>query len=85
MPALHVRPGHAARVTSPRAGDTVRGLAALLLSCALAGCAIEFGGEEADRGATATTARERNRLYLQEQERLERERQTFQPIRPSER
>lgn len=72
-------------MTSPRAGDTVRRLAALLLSCALAGCAIEFGAGEADPGATATTARERNRLYLEEQERLERERQTFQPIRPSER
>jgi hypothetical protein len=65
--------------------DTLRRLAALLLSCALTGCAIEFGGGDADSGATATTARDRNRLFLQEQERLERERQTFQSIRPSER
>jgi hypothetical protein len=72
-------------VTPSRAGETVRRLAALLLSCALAGCAIEFGVGEDDRGVTATTARERNRLYLEEQERLERDRQTFQPIRASER
>jgi Flp pilus assembly protein TadD len=63
----------------------VRRLSALLLSCALAGCAIEFGVGEADRGATATTAGERNRLYIEEQERIERDRQTFQPVRASDR
>jgi hypothetical protein len=56
---------------------------AVVLAAAVTGCAIPFGpgGEEEPR----RTPRERNRLYLEEQERIEQQRQTLEPIRPSER
>ncbi len=57
------------------------GLAALLLGVALAGCAVELGGSGESRPGTAVeTARERNRLYMQEQERLERDRLILQGL-----
>ena len=65
------------RTVARPAGLTM--LVTLLLS-ALAGCAVEFG-EDASSGSL----RDRNRLYLQEQERIERQRQTFENTRPSER
>lgn len=58
----------------------LRGFAALLLCVGLAGCAVEFGGDGEPK-----TVRERSRLYMQEQERLERDRQLFQTSPGSER
>ena len=58
---------------------------ALAAGLILGGCAIPFGAgaESTDRSAEETR-RDRNRLYLEEQERIERARQTFDPV-PSER
>jgi hypothetical protein len=56
----------------------------LILAGSVAACAIPFG-EDPDPGRPQRTPRERNLLYLEEQERLERERQSFEPVRPSER
>jgi hypothetical protein len=58
----------------------LRRLAALVLCVGLAGCALEFGGDSDPR-----SVRERSRLYMQEQERLERDRQLFQTSPGSER
>jgi len=59
---------------------------ALAAGLVLGGCAIPFGNgtETRDRPAEETR-RDRNRLFLEEQERIERGRQTFSPIRESER
>jgi hypothetical protein len=54
----------------------------LILAGSVAACAIPFG-EDPDR--YERNPRERNQLFLEEQERLERQRQTLEPVRPSER
>jgi|RhiMetdeSRZDD1v2_1073273.scaffolds.fasta_scaffold40831_5 hypothetical protein len=56
------------------------GVLLIALGLGLAGCAVEFGG-----GGDSTTVRDRSRLYMQEQERLERDRQLFQTTPGSER
>jgi hypothetical protein len=56
----------------------------LVVAGSVAGCAIPFG-EEPEPGRPARTIREQNRLFLEEQERLERSRQTLEPVQPSER
>jgi len=54
-----------------------------ILACAVAGCSIPFGpGSENE---PSRTPRDRNRIYLEEQERIERERRTFDAVHPSER
>jgi hypothetical protein len=58
---------------------------ALIVAGSVTGCAIPFG-EDPDPGRPDRTPREQNRLYLEEQERVERARQqSFEPVRPSER
>jgi hypothetical protein len=56
----------------------------LMLAGGLAACAIPFG-DDPEPGRPERTPRERNQLFLEEQERLERSRQSFEPVRPSER
>jgi hypothetical protein len=56
----------------------------LLLAGSVAACAITFG-EDPDPGQPEQTPRERNLLFQEEQERLERSRQSLEPVRPSER
>jgi hypothetical protein len=58
---------------------------ALAVGLVLGGCAIPFGNgtEPTDRPAEERR-RDRNRLYLEEQERMERERM-FDRVGPSER
>jgi hypothetical protein len=56
----------------------------LILAASVAACAIPFG-EDPEAGRPERTPRERNQLFLEEQERLERSRQTLEPVRPSER
>jgi hypothetical protein len=52
---------------------------------ALGGCAIPFGnGTETTGRSAEETRRDRSRLYLEEQERMERER-TFDRVGPSDR
>jgi hypothetical protein len=55
-------------------------LGVVLGALVLAGCAVEFG-----RDADSMTLGDRSRLYMQEQERLERDRQLFQTTPGSER
>jgi hypothetical protein len=56
----------------------------LLLAGGVASCAVTFG-EDPDPGRPERTPRERNLLFQEEQERLERSRQSLEPVRPSER
>ncbi len=77
---MRERTGTGARASAAR----WRWGAMLLLLAGLAGCAVPFGPEP-DPGAPRRSAIERNRLFLEEQERLERQRQSFETIRPSDR
>ncbi len=75
------------RQQGPRATPrSVRRLVgALVLAWALGGCAFTFGeSPEAEDGSTQERRQDARRLYLEELERLERQRQTLTPI-PSER
>jgi hypothetical protein len=56
----------------------------VMLAGSVAGCAIPFG-DDPEPGRPERTPRERNLLFLEEQERLERSRQSLDPVRPSER
>ena len=62
-------------------------LLSLLALGALGACAIPFGGggEPSGEEPSSTTTRERNRLYLQEQEQTERLRERFEGGPPSDR
>jgi hypothetical protein len=61
-------------------------LGLLLVGGALGACAVPFGSAPEDgRPGPPATARERNRLYLEEQERIQRERQGFGSVPPSDR
>jgi hypothetical protein len=57
--------------------------ATVALACALGGCTVQFGAGGDD--TRSENPRDRNRTYLQEQERMERDRQRFDPIWSSER
>lgn len=60
-------------------------LLGLAVGLALGGCALTFGnGAEPTSRPSQETPRDRNRLFLEEQERLERQR-TFDRVGPSER
>jgi hypothetical protein len=59
-----------------------------LLALGLAGCAVPFGSppQPPDQEPTPRSMREQHRLYLEEQQRLEWQRQRFEPyVYPSER
>ena len=60
-------------------------LLVLTLGSVLGGCTIPFGnGGEPTSQSPEETRRERNRLYMEEQERMERSRQ-FERVGPSDR
>jgi hypothetical protein len=56
----------------------------LILAGSIAACAIPFG-EDPDPGRPERSPRQQNQLFLEEQERIERQRQSLEPVSPSER
>jgi hypothetical protein len=59
--------------------SSVVGLA-LLVACSLAGCAFTFGEDPSPESVTPKEARQQsNRMFIEEQARVERERSVFGP------
>jgi hypothetical protein len=58
--------------------------AALAAGLVLGACAIPFGSQSDSDPSNPESSRDRNRLYLQEQQRMERER-VFDRVGPSDR